>query len=109
MKKNITFLLLIITIKSLFVNCYLRKDSISPKRDYIFPRTVPSIHPYILRSNRNVEVLPTMMGPIRQDIIKLLQLGLRQSVTESNKILNIGDNCQCAKVSNNIKFIGNNM
>ena len=81
----------------IFIRSYLRKNS-SIMRNYVFPKTVPSINPYIINSNRHINVLPTIIGPIRHENIKMIQLGLIQSAKENYKIVNKKSNCQCEEV-----------
>ncbi len=97
-KKFLTFLILS-HIFIAFTFCYLRKHHVSPRgSNYIFPKTVQSIQPYIVNAHRHVNVLPTLQGPMNPQSIKVIQFGLDQSRIVNNRLRKKREKCKCKDI-----------
>jgi hypothetical protein len=76
--------------------CYLRKDPTSTSGSYhVFPKTVQSLQPYIVRTHRHLNVLPTFQGPVNKQSVKFIRIGLDQSRKANNRLRKDDENCKC--------------
>ena len=95
MKINCINFLLIINFFITDSLCYLRRNILSPNPNYIFPKTVKSINPYILSAKRHVNVIPTIESPLSPESIKIIKFGIEQSRMVDNKLKKEKEKCNC--------------
>jgi hypothetical protein len=97
-KKILTFLILCYSFITITF-CYLRKYPVSDRgSNYIFPKTVQSIQPYIVKAHRHVNVLPIIQGPMNPQSLKIIQFGLDQSRTVNNRLRKKRERCKCKDI-----------